>query len=154
MVTCFPILGSGKRQTQAKLLVGHFLSSGLRSKCRENPAFSAYFGNNAAEFLCSVRPWAHEQNAEGTQGIMRRRGLWVTGRVNSGAHCRARSCSVAPGDVIRTVVTPGAARRLGVPIGRVLTLTTRTLAPANRPRSQRCRGKNQARRTRGLPCPF
>jgi hypothetical protein len=29
------------------------LWSGLRSKCRQNPAFFAYFGSNVAEFPCS-----------------------------------------------------------------------------------------------------
>ena len=55
-----------------------------------------------------------------------------TGRVCNGAHERARFSSVAPRHVIRTVVTP--ARQKGeraIPIGRVLTLTTRTLVLVN-----------------------
>src|ERR1019366_2043325 len=42
-----------RQTTRAKSLAGHFLWSGLRSKCRHNPAFFAYFTNEIAEFLCS-----------------------------------------------------------------------------------------------------
>ena len=61
--------------------------------------------------LSSARPWVHGQNAEGTQGHNEAAGTGVTGRVCSGAHVRARSSSVAPGDVIRTVVTLAAERQ-------------------------------------------
>ena len=61
--------------------------------------------------LSSVGPWVHGQNAEGTQRHNEAAGTGVTGRVCSGAHVRARSSSVAPGDVIRTVVTLAAERQ-------------------------------------------
>jgi hypothetical protein len=91
--------------------------------------------------LSSVGPWAHGQNAEGTQRHNEATGARVTGRVCSGAHIRARSSSVAPGDVIRTVVTPVAERRASDPDWESPYAHDSDLGPRKSTRSQRCRAK-------------
>jgi hypothetical protein len=64
---------------------------------------------SALGLLPSVGPWGHGQNGEGTDSIMKWRGPRYKPSLQW-CSIRARFSSVAPGSVIKTVVTPTAAR--------------------------------------------
>ncbi len=78
--------------------------------CRSIPPYrSVEATETALGLLPSVGPWGHGQNREGTDSIMKWRGPRYKPSLQW-CSIRARFSSVAPGSVIKTVVTPTAAR--------------------------------------------
>jgi hypothetical protein len=86
-----------------------FISQIAKGGRRSIPLVSVEATESALGLLPSVGPWAVGKARKELWGICCA-GDQGTGRVCSGAQVRARFSSVAPGYVIKTVVTPAAAR--------------------------------------------
>ena len=83
---------------------------GLKRRMPKHPLYrSVEATESALGLLPSVGPWGHGQNGEGTDSIMKWRGPRYKPSLQW-CSIRARFSSVAPGSVIKTVVTPTAAR--------------------------------------------
>ena len=123
------------------MVSGTLRASGIRHSQRSSASMSSrrlFLGR----LLSSVGPWAMGTTRKELRGIMWRRGLEYRPSLQ---WCSQSSPFFQCGPELRDQNSGDASPLKGepaIPIGRVLTLTARTLVPAKSTRSQRCREKN------------